>query len=40
MAIWLLLGLLLGLATATQFGGPHFFGHHFFHHHDTHFEDD
>ena len=39
MALWLLVGLLLGLATATQFVGSHF-GHHNFHHHDTHFEDD
>lgn len=37
MALWLLFRI--GLATATQFGGP-YFGHHFFHHHDTHFEDD
>ncbi len=39
MALWLLVGLLLGLATATQFAGHDFFGH-YFHHDDTHFEDD
>jgi hypothetical protein len=39
MALWLLVGLLLGIATATQFHGLHF-GHFFNHHSETHFEDD